>query len=267
MLTTKPSCVKCGVCAEACPIGIIRMDQSGPKMLNAGACVRCGHCVAICPHAALDHAAVPLSNQVALDNFPVLDPQVAARFLRSRRSIRRYKEDAVPKEELLQLLDIARFAPSGSNTQGLSYLVVTNRDLMQKLTSTVIDWLEEQISQGVAWVQRYAQLANAYRATGRDVVLRDAPHLIIALAPKDFPIGQNNTRYSLAYAELYAPSLGLGTCWAGFFEMCGFSGYPPLYDLLGIPKDMAITGAVMVGYPQYKYHRLVDRNPLVVDWR
>jgi nitroreductase/NAD-dependent dihydropyrimidine dehydrogenase PreA subunit len=267
VFTVKPACVKCGICAEVCPIGIIGLDEDGPKLLAPDACIRCGHCVAVCPHEALDNSKVPLASQVPLADFPVLDADTAARFLRSRRSVRRYKADAVSKETLLKLLDIARFAPTGGNTQGLSYLVVTDRALMGKLSEAVISWLESQIRDKVAWVKPYARIPAIYRKTGRDVVLRDAPHLIVALAPKSFPIAEKNTRYSLAYAELFAPSLGLGTCWAGFFEMAAFAGHPEIYELLAVPADMAITGAIMAGYPVYRYYRLVDRNPLVVDWR
>lgn len=267
MFTVSPACVKCGICAEVCPRGIIGLDENGPKLLNPKNCVRCGHCVASCPHAALDHSLTPLAGQAPLGAFPVLDADTAALFLRSRRSIRRYKPDSVPRDTLLKLLDIARFAPTGGNSQGLSYLVVSDRGLLKKITATVIDWIEQQARAGVAWVKPYSRIADAYRATGSDVVLRDAPHLIVALAPKNFPIGENNTRYSLSYAELYAPSLGLGTCWAGFFEMCAFAGHPELYKLLAVPEDMNITGAIMAGYPVYRYHRLVDRDPLKVDWR
>jgi nitroreductase/NAD-dependent dihydropyrimidine dehydrogenase PreA subunit len=267
MLTVKPTCVKCGICAEVCPIGIIGLDEGGPKLLTPDACIRCGHCVAVCPHEALDNSKTPLAGQAPLGDFPVLDADTAARFLRSRRSIRRYKPESVPKETLTRLLDIARLAPTGGNTQGLSYLVVTDRDLMKKITEAVIEWFEEQLRNGVAWVKPYARIPEIYRRTGRDVILRGAPHLIVALAPKNFPIGEKNTRYSLAYAELFAPSLGLGTCWAGFTEMAGFANHPKLYELLGIPENMAITGAIMVGYPLYRYHRLPDRNPLSVDWR
>lgn len=267
MLTVSPACVKCGICAEVCPIGIISLDQGVPKLTAPAACVRCGHCVAACPHAALDHSKAPLAGQVPLGDAPVLDAATAARFLRSRRSVRRYRTEAVPSDTLLKLLDIARFAPTGGNTQGLSYLVVGDRELMKKITATVIDWIEQQASEGVAWVRPYARIASVYRTTGYDVVLRDAPHLIVALAPKNFAIGEKNTRYSLAYAELYAPSLGLGTCWAGFFEMCAFAAYPELYELLAIPENMTITGAIMAGYPVYRYQRLVDRDPLKVDWR
>jgi nitroreductase/NAD-dependent dihydropyrimidine dehydrogenase PreA subunit len=267
MLMTNSSCLKCGICMESCPIGIIGMDNDVPRLIYPEACVRCGHCVAVCPKGALDHEKVPFCNQVPVDSASVLDPQTASRFLKSRRSIRCYKQDAVPKDSLLQLLNIARFAPSGGNSQGLSYIVVTKRELMKKLTEVTVKWIEELLDNDVAWVKPYENLVQTYRDTRRDVILREAPHLIIATAPKELAIGRDNTRYSLAYTELFAQTLGLGTCWAGFFEMCAFSGYPELYNLLEVEEGMIITGAIMVGYPRYTYQRLVDRNPLELTWR
>lgn len=49
-------------------------------------------------------------------------------------------------------------------------------------------------------------------------------------------------------------------------EACAATAYQPLLNLLGLKADMAVTGALMVGYPKVKYKRLVDRNPLQVTW-
>lgn len=268
MLTVSTKCTQCGTCVEVCPvIGIIEMRQQGPELLLPEVCFKCGHCVAVCPEGALDHPQVPLSKQVPVKDLPALDPAAAARFLRSRRSIRSYKQEAVPQELLLQLLDIARFAPSGCNSQGLSYLVVTKRELMAKLTEVTVQCLEEQIGNNVDWVMPFKGFVDVYRNTKQDVILRDAPHLIVATAPKEHFLGRDNARHSLDYIELFAPTLGLGTCWAGLLEICGFTGYPEMYRLLDIGENMTIVGALMVGYPRYTYPRLVDRNPLEVTWR
>lgn len=271
MLTVNAKCTKCGVCVDTCPVRGIIMTKEGPELLP-GMCLgtytfACGHCVAVCPEGALEHKLAPLAGQVPVGDFPVLDSGTAALFLRSRRSIRCYKPETVPQEKLLQLLDIARFAPSGCNSQGLSYLVVTKRALMQQLTEATVQWLEEQIRQNVPWTLAFRSFVETYRHTGKDTILLGAPHLIVATAPKELVLGHDNARYSLAYVELLAPTLGLGTCWAGLLEVCGFSGYPELYRLLDIGENRVITGAVMVGYPRYTYRRLVDRNPLTVDWR
>jgi nitroreductase len=87
------------------------------------------------------------------------------------------------------------------------------------------------------------------------------------LAPKVLGArGRDNTHFALAYAELYAPTLGLGTCWAGFVESCAVAGYAPLLSLLPIPEKLQVTGGIMVGFPAIRYHRLPDRNPLQVTW-
>jgi nitroreductase len=144
---------------------------------------------------------------------------------------------------------------------------VTDPEVMKKLTATTMDWLAGVLQGDAPWAKRYAGILQVYRETGRDVVLRDAPHLIVATAPKAQPMGKDTGRYALAYVELYATALGLGSCWAGFFEGCASSGNAEIQKLLGIDDGTAVVGAIMVGYPRYTYKRLVDRNPLVAKWR
>jgi nitroreductase/Pyruvate/2-oxoacid:ferredoxin oxidoreductase delta subunit len=255
-------CTRCGLCAKVCPSGIIQVREQGPTLIWDKACIHCGHCVAICPQAAMDHTGNPLTSQVDVSQLSNLDAATAERFLRSRRSIRSYKPEAVPRQDILKVLNVARFAPSGGNSQGVSFLVLTDRSVLKKITENVIEWLEDQIRQEVAWVRAYAGIVKIYRDTGYDIVLRGAPSLVLALYDGRNPIGRDNGRYALTYAELYAPSAGLGSCWAGFFEMAAFANCQPLLDLLDLPSGKAIAGAIMLGVPQYRYQRLVERNPL-----
>lgn len=260
-------CIRCGLCATVCPTDVIGMDSSGPKTIGQR-CIACGHCVAVCPKEALDNINAPLANQTPLEETPVLDSDTAARFLRSRRSIRSYKETTVPREKILQLLSVARLAPTGGNTQGISYFVIDNKGTLHKITATVIDWMEEEIKKNSPWAANFSGNVTKYRETGKDVILRGAPCLIIAKAPKDFmPRGRDNAHFSLTYAELFAPTIELGTCWAGYFEACALSGYQPLLNLLQLPEKMVVTGGLMVGYPRFSYKRLVDRNPLDVTFQ
>ena len=83
---------------------------------------------------------------------------------------------------------------------------------------------------------------------------------------KTFARGRENTLLCLEYAELYAPSLGLGTCWAGMLEAAAFAGYPPVLELLRLPAGTVLTGALMVGFPNLSFQRLVDRQPLDITF-
>ena len=256
-------CVKCGICGAVCPRCVIELRQGWPEAVAPAHCMRCGQCVAACPSAALDHVWAPLAGQAPQQAFPAMNKETAYQFLRSRRSIRKYEQKPVPRESLLALMDIARFAPSASNSQGISYVVVEDSAILQQISAATIDWMEACLQRGDAGAaKRFTSYVGSYRSTGKDVILRGAPGLVIAAADKGLANGRDNTHFALAYVELYAPTLGLGTCYAGLVELCARSGCPDLVRLLNLPEDQTITGAVMVGYPSYRYARLVDRNPL-----
>jgi nitroreductase/NAD-dependent dihydropyrimidine dehydrogenase PreA subunit len=259
-------CVKCGICIDACPTRALVMGEDGPEAGQPQNCNECGHCVAICPQGAIDNKKAPLANQPAVQEFPVLNEKTAQQFLRSRRSIRCYRNAAVPRDTLLKLVKIARFAPTASNRQGVSYIIIEDKEILKKVTKVTIEWMEAEVLKDAPSHWSFPIHIRAYRENGMDNILHDAPHLILAMASNDLLNGRENTIFSLAYLELFSTSLGLGSCWAGLIEMCVFAKYGPLLELFKIPNGKVITGAVMLGYPKYKFKRLVDRNPLDVTW-
>lgn len=167
---------------------------------------------------------------------------------------------------MLQLLEAARYSPSGRNSQGLSYLIVEGRTHLDGVRNGVINWMHDMIRSdpGMADLLHMNDIVKAHEE-GKDVILRGAPQLIVAMGRKDSRFAQVNTVLALEYVELYATSLGLGTCWAGYVQACALH-YPPLSVFLRIPEDRTITGAMMVGIPEYLYYRMPARNPPEVAW-
>jgi len=256
---SEEKCIKCELCIKECPVDFLKMGEKGPEEIVGANCIKCGHCVAVCPNAAIDNKKSPLAQQVDLKEFPKLGEKQVEHFLRTRRSIRNYKNKSVPREELTKLVNIARLAPTAENSQGISFVVVENKQLIEKATEISIQMIEDS-------PLRYLVEAavRSYREDGVDSIFRGAPNLIIIITDKDLRSARDNSVSSLTYLELYAPSLGLGSCWAGIFEYCASIDSSPMLKLFNIPEGKKITAAVMVGYPNYSYQRLVDRNPLDV---
>ena len=100
---------------------------------------------------------------------------------------------------------------------------------------------------------------------GLDVVLRDAPSLIVATAPKEDANGMVDITLALSYLELAAPGLGLGTCWAGLLQGALLSN-KPLKALVGIPETYPHHYPMMIGDPKVKYYRLPERKAPRITW-
>lgn len=262
-------CIVCMACVDVCPSCIIEMGDTVPHIDSESErdCIRCGHCVAVCPAEALDHRYALLSSQVPINRDLDLQADRAIQFLRSRRSIRCYRETPVPREKLSKLLDIARFAPTSGNVQGISYLVISNREKLRQISEVIVEWMEGEVIIGSPFAKSYKNYIKNYH-NGTDTVLRGAPHLILALSTRAYSsAARENSRFTLEYVELLAPILGIGTCWAGLVQYCVLSKYQPLIDVFDLPEGYVIVGAIMAGFSEYDYHRLVERNPLSVTWQ
>jgi hypothetical protein len=68
------------------------------------------------------------------------------------------------------------------------------------------------------------------------------------------------------YLELAALPMGLGTCWAGLLQGV-LRSWQHLKEALGIPEEYPHHYPLMLGYPQFKYHRLPERKEPKITWR
>ena len=263
-------CNRDGICVQECPARIIRLDDKDavpvPEDEFASYCIACGHCVAVCPTGAFKLYWLGPDQCPAIAKDVLLTAGQAEQFLRSRRSIRTFKDKPIEREKLEKLLEMACYAPSAKNSQPWHWTVVENPTEVHRLAGLVIDYMRGFIAEKpkLAALFSYTRVVAAWDK-GLERVCRGAPHLIVAHADKNWGFGAEDTALALSYLELYAPVLGLGTCWAGYFYSA-VNAYPPLFEALRLPAKHKAFGAMMVGYPKFRYQRLVPRKPPKVSW-
>ncbi len=270
LIVNQDKCKQDGLCAADCPSRIIKFDGPGhyPELVPGGEafCLRCGHCVAVCPHGAMDHAEVPLDQCPAVDPDLVISPAQAAQFLRSRRSVRRFKEKPVGQEVLQGLVETARYAPTASNSQTVAWRVIDGPERLRRIAGEVIGWMRDLLADPNATVMPYMPMLVQGWENGIDTILRSAPCLVVAMAPSEARYGMVDLTLALSYFELAAPLFGLGTCWAGLLQGALVSK-PELKPQVGIPADWPHHYPMMIGYSAMRYHRLPQRKAPAITWR
>ncbi|HNR14623.1 MAG TPA: nitroreductase family protein [Thermodesulfobacteriota bacterium] len=264
-------CKRDGWCAEECPSRIIQL-RSAEQVPTPTAefdqyCLRCGHCVAVCPHGAFSLPWLKPQDCLPIRKELVLTEPQAAQFLRSRRSTRTFTEKPLSRPLLERLLEIAGYAASAKNEQPWHWLVVERPAEVRRLVGLVIDWMQEMIKNNREDAVRrgFPHIVTAW-GMGNDRVCRSAPHLILAHADRGWRFASEDCANALTYLDLYAHAIGLGTCWAGYFYTA-VNNYPPLFEALELPGHHRACGAMMVGYPAYRYQRCPTRKPPRVTWR
>ena len=266
VIIDEDACTGCGVCSEVCPGKIIEPARGAAFPFvpteKEGQCLSCGQCEAFCPTGALVQGG--RAGTTPASPAGALSADQLGLYMKSRRSVRQYRPDPVPRETIEALLEIARYAPSGGNGQPVEWLVVHDPGEVRKLAGLVVDWMRSLVGSGHPMSGYAPYLVDAWDS-GADPICRGAPHLLISHVPEGNPMAPTDAIIALAHVDLAAPSFGLGTCWAGFVAMS--LEYAPLREFYGLPEGRVPTYAMMFGYPRYRPQQVPGRKPLRVIWR
>jgi nitroreductase len=145
--------------------------------------------------------------------------------IKGRRSIRRFKKQKVPEENITQLIEAASYAPSAGNIQPWHFIIAKKPALKKKLAEA------------------------AYHQTH----IEEAPLIIVVCADeKKSAMGYGNrgrTLYCLQDTAaatqnilLTAYTLGLGTCWTGSFNE------DEVKEAMNAPEGVRPVAMISVGY-------------------
>lgn len=264
-------CVACSQCIKDCPVNDILLQENKAYIKNEN-CMKCGHCIAVCPTQAVatddyDMSEVkeynPQEFEISSDNL--------LHFIQFRRSVRRFKTQEIEKAKLEKIIEAGRFTQTGTNSQDVSYTVVTDKlDLLKDLTYEVLkqkgDYILSHLTPETAHLEKYATLwTKMYDAHKKNPATFDrlffhAPTAIIVTAYNEL-----NGALASSNMELMADALGLGTFFNGFFQFAAKDNQA-IRDLLEIKDTKQIVTCMVIGYPDVTYKRTVPRKKADINW-
>lgn len=259
-------CARDGLCAEDCPAGCIVLDGNGlpaPHEKKAAYCIECGHCMAVCPTGALrldrfDSPAEPMQARIS--------PEQAAQFLKGRRSVRRFLNRPLTRDELAALIDLTEYAPSGHNARPVRWSVAATPEAVRSVAEATVAWMRTEV-EAESETAAKLHLAGLVRAwdKGTDIICRNAPALAVPYAPLSGVTPAADGVIAAAYLELAAHGAGLGACWCGYVYLAALED-EALRKVLAIPDGHQACGALMLGRPAYRYRAVPPRSGADVTW-
>ncbi len=283
----KSGCVKCKSCVKACLTHLFSIKNIGNDTIVEfddphGFCIGCGHCVAACNYNAINYEDP--KTHIKMEKDDSADYSSVINLLKGQRSIRNYLSKEVPKEDINKIIDIMRYAPTGSNRQSCEFIVINNDDIKDKLRQFTIKNLRKLLKLiSIRKIVKPFMPKNVYKIIdqphirlglkdlfdrynqGEDPILFNAPYLILATGPNMVHSSYFDPTIAITYGRTAAHSLGLGSCWIGL-TMDAIRNNKEVKKLLGIDKDRIIAGVMTLGYPAVKYHNIPPRNPASVKY-
>ena len=155
--------------------------------------------------------------------------------LRTRRSVRSFKEDKIEEDKLNKVLEAGRLAPSANNRQQWRFVVVEDASLRDKL--------KEAVKQDFVSA---APVVIAACAVGVEHVM--------SCGEKSYSI---DVAAAIDHMIIQAAELGLGSCWIGAFYQ------DKVKEILDIPDDVRVVSLLPLGYPREPLRlEEKDRKPL-----
>ena len=244
-------CIGCGLCVGDCVAHDIKLDNKKAIADNKN-CIYCGHCEAVCPQNAVklegfEDTVETFEKQV------LLDPREYMASIKTRRTIRQFKDGEVPQDVVDMILEAGRLAPTGSNAQKTRYIVL--RDKIDACEKVAVKYFRNLLGLGGI----FAPVLNTLRRVVDDRFFFKGAKLVIVI------VGKDKVSASLAAQNMatMAEANGLGVLFSGYFS--GVSNLSPKERrMLKLKLKEKVVTTLVIGYPKVKYKRTVHRKPLNV---
>lgn len=264
-------CIGCKECIKDCPTKTIYFIKGKGKINNKG-CLKCGHCIAICPVEAVSTDTYSMDEILPYDNKTFsIPPENLLNFIKFRRTTRRFQSKKIEKEVICKIIEVGRFTETVGNSQDVSYIVVSNQ--LNQLKQLSFESLKQKGEEFLVKPSQDDPSLNSYASTwisyyrqyqkdpdGFDPLLNHAPMVIFVACDHLIDGGLASSNL-----ELMANAMGLGVLFSGFLVEAAKAS-KEIRDFLQVSEKKHIVSALVMGYPDAKYHRTVPRAKAEISW-
>jgi len=171
--------------------------------------------------------------------------------VKERRTVRRFKPDPVPPDYITKIIDVARWAPSGFHTQPWEFVVITDKEVKEKVVAVLQEYgppIRNPKPETIQPERPRFEVAPVFIILLGDWRARTG--LPDAAQSSDERVN-NIFRTSLACAflsmQLAATSLGLASQW--YSAVSGEQVQAALKALIGIPEGLRMFDMMVLGHP------------------
>lgn len=154
--------------------------------------------------------------------------------IQTRKSARSFADRPVSDEQVLDLLEAARLAPSGSNTQPWQFVVARSEEARGKICAA--NHHQQWMLQAPVHIACVADIRSRVPAEVPITVDENSPQEELKQIIRD-------TAIAAEHIVLEAEALGLASCWTAWYTQSD------MREALGVPADKYVVGVIVVGYP------------------
>lgn len=154
--------------------------------------------------------------------------------IQNRRSIRKYTDKEVEQEKIIELLDAARIAASGSNTQPWNFIIVKSQKRKAELAK--VSHNQSWMLTAPVFIVCVADISSRIKEIDKNMYLNEhSPGEEVKQIIRDTSIAITNIM-------IQAVNLDLSTCWVAWFRQ------KEIRPILNIPNDKYVVGILTLGY-------------------
>lgn len=154
--------------------------------------------------------------------------------IETRRSIRKYVSRPIDDKIIESILEAARLAPSGSNTQPWHFIIIKDEEIKQKVA--LVSHRQKWMLTAPVFIACVADIRSRIKTKEEINLSEESPQFELKQIIRD-------TAIAIEHIVLEATNVGLGTCWVGWFKQ------NEIRPVLGIPSDKFLVAILTVGYP------------------